>query len=106
MTDFIIYCHRKKSIATAIALVCGIPAAYAMARLQFRGTKSFLGFVIMSQMFAPVVLLVGITQPVSYTHLPSSPHASYGFPPLLAAFPIRRARMAQLLPVRRFFFHK
>ena len=48
--------------ATAIALVCGIPAAYAMARMQFRGKKSFLGFVIMSQMFAPVVLLVGITQ--------------------------------------------
>lgn len=40
----------------------GIPAAYAMARMQFRGKKSFLGFVIMSQMFAPVVLLVGITQ--------------------------------------------
>lgn len=30
--------------------------------MQFRGKKSFLGFVIMSQMFAPVVLLVGITQ--------------------------------------------
>ena len=46
--------------ATAIALLCGIPAAYAMARMQFRGKKAFLGFVIMSQMFSPVVLLVGI----------------------------------------------
>ena len=48
--------------ATAIALVCGIPAAYAMARMSFKGKKAFLGFVIMSQMFSPVVLLVGISQ--------------------------------------------
>ncbi len=48
--------------ATLIAMVCGIPAAYAMARMQFKGKKAFLGFVIMSQMFAPVVLLVGISQ--------------------------------------------
>ena len=48
--------------ATAIALVCGIPAAYAMARMNFAGKKAFLGFVIMSQMFSPVVLLVGISR--------------------------------------------
>ena len=51
--------------ATLIALVCGIPAAYAMARMKFRGKKVFLGFVIMSQMFAPVVLLIGISQLMS-----------------------------------------
>ena len=48
--------------ATIIALLCGVPAAYAMARMNFRGKKVFLGFVIMSQMFAPIVLLVGISQ--------------------------------------------
>ena len=48
--------------ATGIALLCGIPAAYAMARMSFRGKKVFLGFVIMSQMFSPVVLLVGISR--------------------------------------------
>ena len=48
--------------ATAIALLCGIPAAYAMARMRFVGRKAFLGFVIMSQMFSPVVLLVGISR--------------------------------------------
>lgn len=47
--------------ATSIALLCGIPAAYAMARMRFRGKKAFLGFIIMSQMFSPVVLLVGIS---------------------------------------------
>ncbi len=48
--------------ATLVAMVCGIPAAYAMARMDFRGKKAYLGFVIMSQMFSPVVLLVGISR--------------------------------------------
>ena len=48
--------------ATALAMLCGIPAAYAMARMNFVGKKAFLGFVIMSQMFSPVVLLVGISR--------------------------------------------
>ncbi len=46
--------------ATCVAILCGIPAAYAMSRMQFKGKTVFLGLVIMSQMFAPVVLLVGI----------------------------------------------
>jgi len=46
--------------ATLLAILCGVPAAYAMARMRFRGKSFFLGAVIMSQMFAPVVLLVGI----------------------------------------------
>lgn len=58
--------------ATFIALVCGIPAAYAMARMKFKGKKVFLGFVIMSQMFSPVVLLIGISQLMSALHLNNS----------------------------------
>lgn len=46
--------------STAIAILCGIPAAYALARMKFRGKNFFLGAVIISQMFAPVVLLIGI----------------------------------------------
>ena len=46
--------------ATIVAIGCGIPAAYAMARMRFKGKGFFLGAVIMSQMFSPVVLLVGI----------------------------------------------
>ncbi|MBQ6833176.1 MAG: carbohydrate ABC transporter permease [Lachnospiraceae bacterium] len=45
---------------TAIAIICGIPAAYALARMKFKGKGFFMGAVIMSQMFSPVVLLVGI----------------------------------------------
>ena len=55
--------------ATALAMLCGIPAAYAMARMNFKGKKAFLGFVIMSQMFSPVVLLIGISQLMNTFHL-------------------------------------
>ena len=48
--------------STLIAMLCGIPAAYALARMKFKGQTAFLGFIIVSQMFAPVVLLVGIYQ--------------------------------------------
>lgn len=58
--------------ATVIALFCGIPAAYAMARMNFKGKKIFLGFVIMSQMFSPVVLLIGISQLMSTLNLNDS----------------------------------
>ena len=58
--------------ATGIALLCGIPAAYAMARMRFAGKKAFLGFVIMSQMFSPVVLLVGISRLMNALHLNDS----------------------------------
>ena len=46
--------------STTIAMICGIPAAYALARMKFKGQTAFLGFIIVSQMFAPVVLLIGI----------------------------------------------
>ena len=37
--------------STAIAMICGIPAAYALARMKFKGQTAFLGFIIVSQMF-------------------------------------------------------
>lgn len=46
--------------STVISMICGIPAAYALARMKFKGQTVFLGFIIVSQMFAPVVLLIGI----------------------------------------------
>ena len=58
--------------ATIVAMLCGVPAAYAMARMNFVGKKAFLGFVIMSQMFSPVVLLIGISQLMITLHLNNS----------------------------------
>ena len=46
--------------ATCLAILCGIPAAYALSRMKFKGKSFFMGAVIMSQMFSPVVLPVGI----------------------------------------------
>lgn len=46
--------------STILAILCGIPAAYALSRMKFKGKSFFMGAVIMSQMFSPVVLLVGI----------------------------------------------
>lgn len=46
--------------ATCLAILCGIPAAYALARMRFKGQSVFLAIVIVSQMFSPVVLLIGI----------------------------------------------
>lgn len=51
--------------STLIAIVCGVPAAYALSRMKFKGQTAFLGFIIVSQMFAPVVLLIGIYKVLS-----------------------------------------
>ena len=64
--------------ATGLAMLCGIPAAYAMARMNFKGKKAFLGFVIMSQMFSPVVLLIGISQLMNTLHLNDSVCGTFG----------------------------
>ena len=58
--------------STAIAMVCGIPAAYALARMKFKGQTAFLGFIIVSQMFAPVVLLIGIYKVMQVMSLTNS----------------------------------
>lgn len=58
--------------ATLLAILCGIPAAYALSRMRFRGKGFFLGAVIMSQMFSPVVLLVGIYRLMTNMHLTDS----------------------------------
>lgn len=58
--------------ATALAILCGIPAAYALARMKFKGKSIFMGAVIMSQMFSPVVLLVGIYKLMVNIHLNNS----------------------------------
>ena len=51
--------------STLLAMLCGIPAAYALSRMEFKGQTAFLGFIIVSQLFAPVVLLIGIYKVIS-----------------------------------------
>ncbi|MCD8013133.1 MAG: carbohydrate ABC transporter permease [Lachnospiraceae bacterium] len=58
--------------STCIAILCGVPAAYALARMKFKGQNFFLGIVIVSQMFSPVVLLIGIYRVMSTLGLTDS----------------------------------
>ncbi|MFM6841697.1 MAG: carbohydrate ABC transporter permease [Candidatus Planktophila sp.] len=46
--------------ATLIVIAIAIPAAYYVARNEFRGKKAFLLLVLVTQMFAPTALVVGI----------------------------------------------
>lgn len=46
--------------ATAIALALAIPAAYATARLTFRGRGAYRMALLVSQMLAPVLLILGL----------------------------------------------
>ncbi|WP_405860907.1 carbohydrate ABC transporter permease [Streptomyces sp. NBC_00090] len=46
--------------STLLVLVVAIPAAYYTARMKFRGRKLFLLLVLITQMFQPTSLLVGL----------------------------------------------
>ena len=46
--------------ATIVTLVPSIPAAYATARMRFRGEGAFRQFLLVTQMISPVVLIIGI----------------------------------------------
>lgn len=45
---------------TTICITCAIPGAYALARMNFPGKKALMSAIIMTQMFSPVVMMVGI----------------------------------------------
>ncbi len=46
--------------STALVIVAAVPAAYYTARHRFRGRAAFLFLVLVTQMFAPTALVVGL----------------------------------------------
>jgi multiple sugar transport system permease protein len=46
--------------ATLLCLLIAIPAAYAVARLEFKGQRLFRQFLLVTQMLSPIVLVLGI----------------------------------------------
>lgn len=46
--------------ATLLNLLCAIPAAYALARLDFPGKRPVLFLVLTTQMFSPIVLIIAL----------------------------------------------
>ena len=56
-----IYIKNSAIIAvgqTLIVMFAGVPAAFALARMEFRGRKIFMDLILVTQMFSPVVLLI------------------------------------------------
>jgi multiple sugar transport system permease protein len=47
-------------VSTALAVAAAIPAAYYTARHRFRGRSGFLFLVLVTQMFSPTALVVGL----------------------------------------------
>ena len=46
--------------ATILAVGVAMPAAYALARLRFTGRRGFLYLVLVTQMFSPIVIIIGL----------------------------------------------
>lgn len=46
--------------ATALAIAVALPAAYAMARLPFRGRGFYRQFLLVTQMLSPILLVLGL----------------------------------------------
>ncbi|MGI8875482.1 MAG: carbohydrate ABC transporter permease [Egibacteraceae bacterium] len=47
-------------LSTTVALTVSVPAAYYTARHRFRGRQAFLLLVLVTQMFAPTALVIGL----------------------------------------------
>jgi multiple sugar transport system permease protein len=60
LRHYIINSVLLASGSTLLALICAIPAAYALARMRFSGRRIYLYAVIATQIFSPIVLLVGL----------------------------------------------
>lgn len=46
--------------STALAIAAALPAAYALARFRFPGRNAFLQLVLITEMFSPIVIIVGV----------------------------------------------
>jgi multiple sugar transport system permease protein len=63
LTDPNLWTYLRNSFVIAIGntlvvMLAGVPAAYTIARHEFRGRKLFLDLILITQMFSPVVLLI------------------------------------------------
>jgi len=56
-------------LATLFNMACAIPAGYALARLRFPGKRLFRQALLVTQMFSPVVLVIGPFRLMSRVHL-------------------------------------
>ncbi|WP_047151819.1 carbohydrate ABC transporter permease [Aneurinibacillus tyrosinisolvens] len=72
LTDYILNTIIISGGATLLTLICAIPAAYVMARMQFAGKKLYMYLIMVTQMFSPIVLLVGLFREIHWFGLMDS----------------------------------
>lgn len=58
--------------STLLTIIIGIPAAYALSRLSFRGKETYRQYLLITQMIAPMVLVVGLFRLLVQLHLVDS----------------------------------
>lgn len=64
LADYLVASLVIAAFSTVIVLAVSLPAAYHVSRRQFRGRRTFLYAVLVTQMFAPVALVVGLYREV------------------------------------------
>ncbi|HUB69990.1 MAG TPA: carbohydrate ABC transporter permease [Acidimicrobiales bacterium] len=55
--------------STVLNAFAAVPAAFALARLRFRGRRAFLLFIIATQMISPIVLLIAAFKLMVVLHM-------------------------------------
>lgn len=60
------------SLSTALAMLVAIPAAYYLARFKFKGRNLVLFLVLITQMFAPTSLVIGLYREFVALHMVNS----------------------------------
>ncbi|HEY5989520.1 MAG TPA: carbohydrate ABC transporter permease, partial [Streptosporangiaceae bacterium] len=65
LADYLVNSLIVAGFSTALVLLVSLPAAYFTARHDFRGRRAFLYTILVTQMFAPVALVVGIYREVA-----------------------------------------
>ena len=57
------------AVGTTVLAVCvSIPAAYATARIRFRGRMVFLFLILVTQMFSPIVVIISLYKMMAVYH--------------------------------------
>jgi len=72
LSDYLLNTLIVAGGATVLTLICAIPAAYAMARMKFAGKKFYMYLIMITQMFSPIVLLVGLFREIQWFGLMDS----------------------------------
>jgi multiple sugar transport system permease protein len=66
LSDYLLNSLLIAGGSTILALVLAMPAAYALARMKFTGQNLYIYFIIVTQMFSPIVLLVGLYREIHW----------------------------------------